>query len=258
MWQLWSRLCVFICDWFNWSFPSSKRPALAAWPRCTEASCRPKSGRCLFRSRLQGSGRPCPVAPTRSCNNLLRSAFPPPASPEETITKSVHIIACWDPQDHYKDKNRTSHSVQRITIYGGASARLTSWIIVAASPYTTPIHTSSDCTLERSGTPSGRMPFTAPIRPPAKLMTFRSNMDFSAVRIFSFGKAWKEKIVVLRPAARCWSNSWSNLQPSLSKREWSHQHAWYSLSPKPDARRNQYPAHWSDMTLLEWSCLPLS
>lgn len=31
---------------------------------------------------------------------------------------------------------------------------------------------------------------------------------------------------------------------------------WYSPSPRPDARRNQCPAHWSDITLLE-SSLPL-
>lgn len=32
----------------------------------------------------------------------------------------------------------------------------------------------------------------------------------------------------------------------------------YSPSPSPDALRNQWPAHWSDMTLFEWSLVLLS
>lgn len=96
-----------------------------------------------------------------------------------TLTTKSDDADCFCPLEYEGD-----------TIYTNT---LTSWIIVAASPYTTPIQTSSDWTLERSGTPSGRMPFTAPIWPPAKLITFKSKTDLSALWIFSFGKAWRER-----------------------------------------------------------------
>lgn len=87
-------------------------------------------------------------------------------------------------------------NLMQIQTYSTQVHTLTSWIIVAASPYTTPIQTSSDWTLEQSGTPSGRMPFTAPIWPSAKLITFKSKTDFSALWIFSLGKTWKRELLV--------------------------------------------------------------
>lgn len=59
---------------------------------------------------------------------------------------------------------------------------------MAASAYTTPTHTSSACMLEVSGTPEGRMPFTAPIVPSAKPRTFSSKMVFNALSTWSRGK----------------------------------------------------------------------
>lgn len=81
--------CALVWDRFSRSAPSSRRPGPAAWPRCREASCMPTSGRCLFRSRPRGSGRPCPAAPTPSCNSLPLSASPPPACPERTEAKTA-------------------------------------------------------------------------------------------------------------------------------------------------------------------------
>lgn len=63
---------------------------------------------------------------------------------------------------------------------------------MAARAYTTPTHTSSDCTLEVSGTPLGRMPFTAPMEPSEKPSTFSSKMVFNALCTWLCGNTCEE------------------------------------------------------------------
>ena len=81
----------------------------------------------------------------------------------------------------------------------------------AASAYVVPTQTSADCSLEWSTVPSGRMPLTAPIRPPANPHTFMRWIVLSAASTRSAGRRRSPSPVA---SAYHWPASWSAMMLS--------------------------------------------
>lgn len=94
-----------------WSDPSVKCSGRAAWPKCSEASCRLENDRYSSHSRLLGSERPCPASPTPSGSSPPLYAYLPPAFPEEKAN-SCRLEVVFNSGSQYLHNFRNTHTVK--------------------------------------------------------------------------------------------------------------------------------------------------